>query len=93
MNLPEKIASIIGLTQLFKFFGTPSPVLPVISMIMGAMVGYIGKSGINGILEGLFLGAVCSGIFGIIKNITQALIFRQKKNSHSSLEADDDRGV
>jgi hypothetical protein len=93
MNLPEKIAAIIGLTQIFKFFGTPSSVLPIISIIMGAMTGYLDDSSITGILRGFFLGAVCTGIFGIVKNAAETIICRTKKSPYSELEADDDRGV
>ena len=93
MNLAEKVIAIIALTQIFKFFGTPSSVLPFISMIMGAAVGFLGKPNINGILEGIFLGAVCTGGYGIIKNAAESLFSRTKKNPYSDLEADDDRGV
>ena len=92
MNLAEKVITIIALTQLFKFFGAPSVTLPFIAMIMGGLVGFLGKPNISGVLEGIFLGAVCTGTYGVIKNAAKSLLNRTKKNPNEDLEADDDRG-
>ena len=93
MNLAEKIIAIIGITQIFKFYGAPSVLLPIVAMGLGAMFQYIEYPAVNGILEGFILGASVSGGFYIVKSVGKSVFGRGKKDPFSELEADDDRGV
>jgi len=93
MNLAEKIIAIIGITQIFKFYGAPSKLLPFVAMGLGAMFQYIEYPTANGIMEGIILGAVTTGGFSLIKGVFQSVFRFQKKEPNADLEADDDRGV
>jgi len=93
MNLAEKIIAIIGITQIFKFYGSPSKLLPVVAMGLGAMFQYIEYPAINGILEGIILGSAVSGGFYIVKSVGKSVFRIHEKDPFSELEADDDRGV
>lgn len=93
MSLAEKIIAIIGITQIFKFYGSPSKLLPIVAIGLGAMFQYIGYPTPNGMMEGVILGAVTTGGFGLIKCVFNSVFRLQKKDPYADLEADDDRGV
>ena len=93
MNLAEKIIAIIGITQIFKFYGSPSGLLPLVAMGLGAMFQYIEYPAVNGILEGIILGASVSGGFYIVKSVGKSIFGTKQNTPFSDLEADDDRGV
>ena len=93
MNTIEKITAIVGITQVFKYYGAPSPILPFVAMGLGAMFQYIENPTPNGVMEGIILGAVTTGGFSLIKGAFQSVFRLRKKDSNADLEADDDRGV
>jgi len=93
MNKAEKIAAILAITQVFKYYGAPSPLLPFVAIGLGAMFQYIEHPTPNGIMEGIILGAVTTGGFGLIKSLVKSVFRIQKKDPNSELEADDDRGI
>ena len=93
MNKAEKVAAILAITQVFKYYGAPSPLLPFVAMGLGAMFKYIEYPTPNGIMEGIILGAVTTGGFSLIKSAFQSVFRLQKKDPNYDLEADDDRGV
>jgi hypothetical protein len=93
MNKAEKITAILAITQVFKYYGAPSALLPIVAMGIGAMFQYIENPTSNGIMEGVIFGAVVTGSFSLIKGIFKSVFGLRKKDLTSDLEADDDRGV
>ena len=93
MDQPQKIMAIAAITQLFKYYGAPSGWCPAISIAVGVILEYGERPTPNGILDGLILGAIVAGGFGMVKGAAQIILFRPKVEDFSNLEADDDRGV
>lgn len=93
-NNPEKIAAIVAITQVFKYYGVPSKFCPAIAMMLGALFQYVENPTANGIIEGVVLGAATTGAYGVIKGSAQSVIPSMNKNPDTSdLEHDDYRGV
>jgi hypothetical protein len=93
MSQVEKIVAIAAITQLFKYYGAPSDWCPAIAIVVGIILEYGERPTPNGILDGLILGAIVAGGFGMIKDAAQMILNRPKTEDISELEADDDRGV
>lgn len=109
MPQAEKVAAIIAITQLIKFYGVPSKYLPLFAIIIGVILEYSDNPTAQGILDGIILGAMTTGSYGVIKNAaTYALDPKDKKeitidaegmnlfqlkNDIEKLEHDDYRGV
>lgn len=94
MNKAEKIAAILAITQVFKYYGAPSAFCPVIAMALGAVLQYVEHPTANGVIEGVIIGAVATGGFGSVKGAAQFFTNPTAKTpATDSLEADDDRGV
>lgn len=93
MNKPEAIAAIVAITQVFKYYGVPSKFCPIVAMGFGAAFGYADNPTAQGIIDGVILGAMTTGGYGVVKGSAQSVFRIPKKTSISILEPDDDRGV
>lgn len=93
MNKPETIASIVAITQVFKYYGVPSNFCPIIAMGFGAAFGYADNPTAQGIIDGVVLGAMTTGGYGVVKGSAQSILKIPEKTSVGTLEPDDDRGV
>jgi len=89
----EKIAAIVAITQVFKYYGVPSNFCPIIAMGFGAAFGYADNPTAQGIIDGVVLGAMTTGGYGVVKNSAQSILRISEKTSTEALEPDDDRGV
>lgn len=92
----EKITAIVAITQLCKYYGTPSKYLPLVAIITGILLEYSENPTADGILRGIIIGATTTGGFGVIKNAAvYTLEPKTKKITQNifELEPDEDRGV
>jgi len=87
----EKIAAIVAITQIFKYYGMPSKFCPAIAILLGAVFQYTENSTANGIIEGVILGAVATGGYGVVKGAAQTVLKIPKKESVDFSEEEDDR--
>ena len=67
MEKPEKIIAIIAVVQICKFYGVPSKLLPIFALIVGAILEFSDNPTGNGVLDGILLGAIVTGSFGLVK--------------------------
>jgi len=93
MDKAQKIVAIAAITQLFKYYGAPSGWCPPIAIVVGVILEYGERPNASGILDGLILGAIVTGFYGMVKGAAQIIFNRSKLDDFSELEADDDRGV
>ncbi len=95
MPKTEKIAAIVAITQVIKYYGVPHKFLPVFAMILGAIFEYSDNPDARGILDGIVLGAMTTGSYGLLKGAATTALKIPKKDSVSTiaLEPDDDRCV
>lgn len=102
LNQAEKIAAIVAITQLFKYYGVSSKFLPIIAIGTGVILEYCENPSAKGILKGVILGAMTTGSYGVIKNSAETLMAKKTDSSESKaslpknlnqLEHDDYRGV
>ena len=93
MHKAERIAAIAAITQVFKYYGAPSKWCPLIAIALGAILEYGERPDANGILDGILLGAIVTGSYGMVKGAGQMTLGRSQAKDLSILEADDDRGV
>lgn len=90
---PETIAAIVAITQVFKYYGVPHKLLPIFAIILGALFEYSDDPTAQSILNGIVLGAMTTGGYGVIKGASQTVLKIPKKDSIDALEPDDDRRV
>ncbi len=96
MAYAEKITAIVAITQLFKYYGAPSKWCPVIAIVLGILFEYSENPTAKGILNGVVIGAMTTGGYGLAKN---AAIYTMEPKSKKitqnifELEHDEDRGV
>ncbi len=89
MEKSEKIIAIIAVVQLCKYYGVPSKLLPIFAIIVGAILEFSDNPTGNGVLDGILIGAVVAGSFGLAKGIG-SLIFKRCRNlPEGSLNVDD----
>ena len=93
MTKPETIAAIVAITQVFKYYGVPSKFCPIVAMGFGAAFGYADNPTAQGIIDGVVLGAMTTGSYGVLKGSAQAVLKPLKKQPTQYLEPDDDRRV
>ena len=94
MNNTEKIAAIVAITQLFKYYGVPSKFCPLIAIGLVALFQYVENPTANGIIEGVVLGSVATGGYGVVKGSAQSILpIKKKVPDYLELEHEDDRGV
>ena len=93
MNKPETIAAIVAITQVFKYYGVPSKFCPALAILLGAAFGYSENQTVQGIIDGVILGAITTGSYGVIKGAGQSVLRLPKKEPADNLEHDDDRCV
>ena len=93
MDKAEKIAAIVAITQVFKYYGVPSKLCPALAVLLGAAFGYSENQTAQGIIDGVILGAITTGGYGVVKGASQSALRLPKKDSIDILEPDDDRGV
>jgi len=94
MNRAEKIAGIVAITEMFKQYGLPAKVSPLIAILLGAVLSYAEDPTTQSILDGIILGAVATGGYAVIKNSAKGVIpSRSKTSPVEALEHDDYRGV
>jgi hypothetical protein len=90
MPLIYKIAVIIGVIQIFKYYGTPGKLLPVFAIIIGAVLEHTYHPTPQGILDGVILGAMVTGCFMVVKEAGMAVLGLRKKDSGDVEELEDD---
>ena len=90
---PETIAAIVAITQVFKYYGVPSKFCPIVAIGFGAAFGYADNPTSQGIIDGVILGAMTTGSYGVLKGSAQAVLKPLKKEPVQYLEPDDDRRV
>ncbi len=106
MIRPEKITAIVAIVQISKYYGVPSKFLPVLALILGAVLEYSENPTSQGILDGIILGAITTGSYGVIKGsargilgtstnveVRKSKITNNKSENIADLEPDDYRGV
>lgn len=94
MDKAEKIAAIVAITQIIKYYGVPSKFLPVFAILLGAILEYSDVQNAQGVLNGMVLGAMTTGSYGVLKGSAQSVLKIPKKDdmvSIDDLEADDYR--
>jgi hypothetical protein len=91
MSKPEKIAAIVAIVQIFKYYGTPHNLLPVFAIIVGAILEHSENPTPQGILDGIITGALTTGSYGVIKGSYKAIA--NKQNSKKVAEDEDDRCI
>jgi len=94
-NNAENIAAIVALVQVVKYYGVPHEFLPVFAMFVGGALGFVEAPTAQGIINGIFMGAVATGGYGIIKNSAQVVLKKRADETPnlSEEEHDDYRGV
>lgn len=94
-NNAEKIAAIVALVQMVKYYGVPHNFLPVFAMFVGGALGFVEDPTAQGIINGIFMGAVATGGYGIVKNSAQVVLKKAPNETLNPSEAehDDYRGV
>jgi hypothetical protein len=93
MDKAEKIAAIVAVVQIFKYYGVPHKLLPIFAIILGALFEYSDNPTAQSILDGIVLGAMTTGSYGVLKGAAQSVLKIPKKDSIDTLEPDDDRCV
>ena len=93
MDKAEKIVAIVAITQVFKYYGVPSKFCPAIAILLGAVFQYTENPTANGIIEGVVLGAVATGGYGVVKGSAQTILKISKKEAIDFADEDDDRCV
>jgi hypothetical protein len=93
MDRAQKIVAIAAITQLFKYYGAPSGWCPAIAIVVGVILEYGERPNPIGILDGLILGAIVAGGYGLIKGATEKILGDNSSKNLDWLEPDDDRGV
>lgn len=93
MDKAERIAAIAAITQIFKYYGAPSKWCPMIAIALGALMEYADNPTAKGILDGVVVGAMVTGTYGILKGAAQATVTKPTAQNFSLMEAEDDRGV
>ncbi len=92
MIKPEKIAAIVAIVQLFKYYGTPHKLLPFFAVLMGVALEYSDNPSPQGILDGLIMGAMTTGSYGVLKGASQTVLKRQKPVGGPVARSDDPVG-
>lgn len=92
MNKAEKIAAIVAIVEIFKYYGTPHKVLPIFAILIAMVLEYADNPTPQGIIDGLINGAIATGSYGIIKNSAQGIMKKDIPPPDTSL-MDDDRCV
>ena len=67
---------IMGVTELFKIVGLPNKFAPVLSAVLGVLIGlvYIApENPLEGILVGLSMGLAASGLYSGTKNTVEGV--------------------
>ena len=70
------IPLIMGVTELFKIIGLPNKFAPVLSAVLGVLIGLVYVSPENplkGVLVGLSLGLAASGLYSGTKNTVEGV--------------------
>lgn len=103
MDKAERIAAIAAITQIFKYYGAPSKWCPMIAIALGALMEYADNPTAKGVLDGIVVGAMVTGSYGVIKSAAtsftnnggsaQAAVAKPSIQNFSSMEAEDDRGI
>jgi len=93
MDKAQKIAAIAAITQVFKYYGAPSKWCPMIAIALGAILEYGERPNANGLLDGILLGAVVTGSYGMVKGAGQTVLGKNPATDLVGLEPEDDRGV
>ena len=85
-----KIAVIIGVVQIFKYYGTPGKLLPVFAIIFGAAIEHTYHPTPQGILDGVILGAMVAGCFMVVKEAAVAVLGLRGKRTDDTSDLEDD---
>ncbi len=91
MDKTEIVAAIVAITQVFKYYGVPSNFCPMIAIGLGALFQYINNPTVNGILEGIVIGATVTGGYGLLKGSAQSVLKQPKKDVTDFAYMEDDR--
>jgi len=90
MYKPEKIAAIVAIVQIFKYYGTPSRLLPIFAIIIGAVLEHSENPTPQGILDGVILGALTTGSYGVIKSSAQSVLKLHTSKADDTSDLEDD---
>ncbi len=93
MNKPEKITAIVAIVQIFKYYGTPSKLLPVFAIIIGAILEHSENPTPQGILDGIITGALATGSYGVIKGSYKTIVGKQTSKKVDFSNDEDDRCI
>jgi hypothetical protein len=65
-----------GITEVFKILGVPSRFLPLVSVLIGAVIGYmtIGRD-MAGVLTGIVTGLVTAGVVNRVDHVAEKISF------------------
>lgn len=85
MNQAEKITAIIAITQVIKFYGIPSKFLPAIAVGIGILLQYSEDPTSKGVIDGIILGAMTTGSYGVVKGAAQYAIESSAKNPNTKI--------
>lgn len=91
MNKAEKIAVIIAIVQIFKYYGVPHKLLPIFALLVGAILEFSENPSAQSVLDGIVLGALTTGSYGVVKGAAQTVLKTPKKEPVEASELDDDR--
>ncbi len=93
MDKAERVAAIAAITQIFKYYGAPPKWCPMIAIALGGIMEYSDNPTSKGIIDGVILGAMVTGTYGMLKGAGQTVLGNNPSTDLSALEPDDDRGV
>lgn len=81
MTNPEKVAAVLAITQLFKYYGLRSKHCPLVAIAVGVLLEYSDNPTSDGVLRGVILGATVTGSYGVVKGSAQSVMepFKPKK--------------
>jgi uncharacterized membrane protein len=81
MDKAEKIAGLVAITELFKQYGVLGRFCPLVTLVLGALLGYLEDPSTQGIVDGVLLGAVATGGYAVVKNSAKGVI-RTRRGGH-----------
>ena len=87
----EADASVVPISPQIQKHSLGNNLLPAFAMLLGAVFEFSDNPSAQGILEGIVLGAVTTGSYGVVKGAAQSVLPTKKKTFTDYMDADDDR--
>lgn len=69
MITTEKIIAILAVVQISKYYGAPRLFLPILAMMVGAILEFSDDPTGQGVLNGIVVGAITTGVYGVVKDL------------------------